>query len=199
MLEGKNVVLRLLKEEDLEEFVRLYNDASHRGEYYPISLRSLSQSRKEFQENGWWDEHQGRMLITDKEGLILGCIFFFKGAQYQEGYEIGYFVLRRENRGRGIISEALPLFSAYLFELKPIERLYLLTAGDNIPSQKVARKAGYQHEGTLRKAFFLRGKHHDCEVFSLLREECPSLKEIMKGEGRREKDEGRRMKVEGRR
>ena len=40
----------------------------------------------------------------------------------------------------------------------------------------------YQHEGTLRKAFFLRGKHEDCEVFSLLREECTTLTEVMKVE-----------------
>ena len=179
MLEGNNVVLRLFKEEDLEEFLTLHNNASERGEFYPISLRSPTECRKEFQEKGWWDEHRGSMLITDKQGRALGTIFFFKGAQYQEGYEIGYTVLRREDRGKGIMSEALPLFSAYLFELKPIERLYLLTARDNIPSQKVARKAGYQHEGTLRKAFFMRGKHHDCEVFSLLREECPSLKEVV--------------------
>ena len=178
MLEGKNIVLRLFKEEDLDEFMTLHNNVSERGEFYPISLHSLPAGHKEFQENGWWDEHRGRMLITDKQGRALGTIFFFKGAQYQEGYEVGYTILRRGDRGRGIMSEALPLFSAYLFELKPIERLYLLTARDNIPSQKVARKAGYQHEGTLPRAFFLRGKHDDCEVFSLLREECPSLKEV---------------------
>jgi RimJ/RimL family protein N-acetyltransferase len=79
------------------------------------------------------------------------------------------------------MSDALPIFSAYLFELKPIQRLCLLTAQGNTASQRVAEKSGYRHEGTLRKAFFLRGAHRDCELYSLLREECPSLASLLQG------------------
>ena len=81
MLKGDNVVLRLFKEEDLEEFLALHNNTSERGEFYPVSLRSLTECRIEFQEKGWWDEHRGSMLITDKQGRALGTIFFFKGAK----------------------------------------------------------------------------------------------------------------------
>jgi RimJ/RimL family protein N-acetyltransferase len=73
------------------------------------------------------------------------------------------------------VSEALPIFSAYLFALKPIPRLYLHTAPGNTASQRVAQKAGYRHEGTLRQSFFLRGNVVDCELYSLLRDECPLL------------------------
>jgi len=181
MLEGRQVILRLFREEDLDEFLNLHNRCSQRGEFYPISIRPLSANRKDLQENGWWGEDQGRMLITDRQGRMLGMIFFFKGAPYQEGYEVGYTLFKREDRGRGTISEALPLFSAYLFEAKPIHRLYLLTASGNIASRRVAEKSGYRHEGTLRQAFFLRGKHVDCEMYSLLRNECPPAAEFAQG------------------
>lgn len=175
MLEGQHINLRLFTDADLEEFVTQFNRFAERGEFYPVSFRSLTTSRNEFRENGWWEEHQGRMLIVDKQGKMLGTIFFFKGAQYQEGYEVGYALLRRADRGRGTVSEALPLFSAYLFEAKPIRRLYLLAATGNIASKKVAEKAGYRREGTLRQAFFLRGRYHDCAIYSLLRDECRGI------------------------
>ena len=175
MLEGNRVILRLFREEDLAEFVRLYNQYPERGEFYPVTIRSLAACRNEFREKGWWDEHEGRMLITDKQDRLLGTIFFFKGAPYQEGYEIGYTLFKRADRGQGYVSEALPLFTAYLFEIKPVRRLYLHTARDNAASQKVAMKAGFSHEGTLRSAFFMRGRLHDCEIYSLLRDECPPV------------------------
>ena len=179
MIKGKNITLRLFREEDLEEFVALYNQYSQRGEHYPISLRSLAEHRSDFKDKGWWEDHRGHMLICDEQGQMVGTIFFFKGAPYQEGYEVGYTLFRREDRGRGIMSEALPIFSAYLFEAKPIRRLCLITDRDNVASQRVAEKCGYRHEGTLRQSFFLRGEYRDCELYSLLRDECPPLIELL--------------------
>ena len=179
MLEGRQFNLRLFREDDLDEFLKLQNQYAERGEFYPVTVQSLPTCRKDFQEAGWWEEHKGGMLITDKQQQILGSIFFFRGAPYQEGYEVGYNVFKREDRGRGIMSEALPLFSAYLFEAKPIRRLCLFILAENVASRKVAEKSGYHYEGTLRQAFFLRGKHHDCAVYSLLREECRPVAELL--------------------
>ena len=108
-----------------------------------------------------------------------GGIGFFQVSPHQAGYEVGYAVFRPEDRGQGIISTALRIFSAYLFDIKPIPRLQVLTAVGNVASRRVAEKCGYQHEGTLRQVYYMRGKHHDCDVLSLLRAECPSLSEAL--------------------
>ncbi|MGD8451799.1 MAG: GNAT family protein [Phycisphaerae bacterium] len=183
MLEGKHVILRLFRESDLEEFIALQNRCTERGEYYPLGLQSPAAAARDMKEGGWWEEHTGRMLITDKQGRLLGSIFFFKGAPYQDGYEVGYTIFRRADRGRGIMSEALPLFSAYLFEAKPIGRLFLFAATENAGSRRVAEKAGYHQDGTLRQAFFLRGRFHDCAVYSMLRSECRPLAEFLQPPG----------------
>ena len=57
--------------------------------------------------------------------------------------------------------------------------LQVATAVDNIASRRIAEKCGYKHEGKFRKFFYMRGKHHDCHVLSLLREECPTLAEAL--------------------
>jgi RimJ/RimL family protein N-acetyltransferase len=42
---------------------------------------------------------------------------------------------------------------------------------DNDASQRVAEKCGFTLEGTMRKAWFHRGRHQDVQVWSILRDE----------------------------
>ena len=180
MLEGANVILRLFTDDDLDEFLKLDNTCAEMGEFAPVDLRSPAAFRKQFSETGGWDDKLGRMLITDRGGRILGQIMFIKEPSYQSGYEVGFVVFRREDRGKGYTTEALRIFSAYLFELKGIPRLQLGTHADNIAARRVAEKCGYKLEGTLRQFFFTRGEYVDYVQYSLLRDECPSLAEAIK-------------------
>jgi len=51
---------------------------------------------------------------------------------------------------------------------------------DNIGSRRVAEHCGFKHEGTMRRATFHNGRYHDLDLFSILREECPSLDQLLK-------------------
>jgi RimJ/RimL family protein N-acetyltransferase len=177
MLRGKKVTLRLFTEDDLEELFALDADITARGEYFPIALHTLSDMRKQFRETGWWQEDQGRMVIAGGDGEMVGAIVFFQPSPMLAGYEIGYAIFRPEDRGKGYMTEALRIFSAYLFELKPIPRLQLGMFKGNAASRKVAEKCEYQYEGTQRQGNFLRGEYRDRETFSLLRGECQPLSE----------------------
>jgi RimJ/RimL family protein N-acetyltransferase len=181
VLKGKKVSLRLFTEDDLEKLFALDADVGARGEFFPIALHPLADMRRQFRETGWWQEHEGRMAITNADGTLLGAIMFFRASPLLAGYEVGYVVFRPEDRNQGYMSEALRLFSAYLFELKPIPRLQLGMFKGNAASRRVAERCGYQYEGTQRKGGFLRGEHSDRETFSLLKEECPSLAEALAG------------------
>jgi RimJ/RimL family protein N-acetyltransferase len=180
MLEGRNVILRLFSEDDLDEFLKLENTYAEMGEFAPIGFRLPIQFRKQFSETGGWDDNLGRLLITGKQGRLLGQIMYIKEPSFQSGYEVGYVIFRREDRGHGYASEALRIFSAYLFGLKPIPRLQLSTHTDNIAARRVAEKCGYKLEGTMRQVYFTRGEYTDCVLYSLLRDECPSLDEALK-------------------
>jgi RimJ/RimL family protein N-acetyltransferase len=181
MLHGPHIILRLLEEKDFDEFIRLSNDFRHRGDFPDYRLFPLPQRLKEFRDTGLWTEHKGILLITDKSNHMLGCIAFFRNdPSYSSGYEIGYVIFRRDDWGNGYATEALRIFSAYLFELKPIPRLQVATAVGHAASRRVAEKCGYRYEGTLRQAAYSGGKHVDLELLSLLKEECPRLSEILK-------------------
>jgi RimJ/RimL family protein N-acetyltransferase len=74
-------------------------------------------------------------------------------------------------QGQGIMTEALSLFTDYLFQSTKIHRVQLIIADGNIASEKVAQKCGFTYEGTARQAMFARGRHWDMKLYALLRDE----------------------------
>jgi RimJ/RimL family protein N-acetyltransferase len=179
MIYGKKINLRLMKMEDLSSYVNDYNNLAERGFYYPQNLLSMEKYKRDMAENNCWTNDWGNMLIVSKQDEILGAIAFFKPSDYQTGLEIGYMISKTENRGKGFGSEALLLFSAYLFASKPIKRIEINAAKDNIGSFRIAEKCGFQYEGTMRKAAFFSGEEHDLVKYSLLKEDCPLLKTLI--------------------
>jgi len=81
---------------------------------------------------------------------------------------IGYWCVSGE-RGRGIATRALRQLCRHALDELGLERLELTTDTDNLASQRVAEKAGFQREGVLRS--HLRhpdGRRRDAVMFSLL-------------------------------
>lgn len=183
MIEGKKIILRTVRENDLEEIFNLTSKFSERGEHWHLMLPSEPMFMKRFRETGFWDDKIGKLLITDKSDRLLGEIVYFSGVWYLPGYEVGYQLYRKEDQGKGYMTEALAIFTAYLFELKPIERLEITLDKGNAASRRVAEKCGFKFEGIKRKAVYQRGSYHDIELFSLLRHECPALAEVLVNRG----------------
>ena len=171
MLKGNKISLRPVRERDLETLFELEWDITNRGEFYPLDLTSEAEFKKRFQEDGFWREDFGLLLIANKADQIVGQILFFKPVSYFDALEVGYILFDEASRGQGYTTEALWLFVRYLFEAKKVNRLQLTVVVGNEASKRVAEKCGFRSEGILRQAMFTRGKHVDLEMFALLREE----------------------------
>lgn len=80
------------------------------------------------------------------------------------GYALGY-----KYWGKGIVTKAVKLVANTIFSEWPhLERLEALVLVENVGSQRVLEKAGFQREGVLRKYVTLKGKTRDLMMFSLL-------------------------------
>ncbi len=180
MIVGKEINLRTVRERDVDELFELFSLVEDRGDFDAFNLPSEFNLKKRIKENGMWEEDFGTLLITDKQDRLIGDITYFKGLKYADGYEIGYRLYRRADRGKGYMTEALKLFSAFLFSIKPIRRLQVNMFSENIASRRIAEKCGYTHEGTMRQTVFCRGKYYDLELFSLMREECSDLPKLLR-------------------
>lgn len=173
MIRGEHIVLRTVRESDLDALFGLLSDLGTRGEHFPLRLPSEAAFRKEFRETGFWTDTFGRLLVCTPDGEIRGSIWYFQAAPYLDGLEIGYHLFDVRSRRRGYMGQALGLLAEFLFASRKINRLQLTVMLGNEPSRRVALKNGFRSEGILRGALFLRGESHDLELFSLLRGEAP--------------------------
>jgi RimJ/RimL family protein N-acetyltransferase len=172
MIRGNGFVLRTVREADLDAVYDFLSDIEIRGDYVMPRVQSQPAFRKLFQETGFCAPDEGWLLIVDAEDdRILGQIGWFRPVFYTDGLEIGYHVFDVARRNKGLMTEVLRLFSSYLFSHRSLYRLQLAVTVGNRPSRRVAEKAGFRSEGILRGAAFLKGAHHDLEIFSLLRDE----------------------------
>jgi RimJ/RimL family protein N-acetyltransferase len=81
--------------------------------------------------------------------------------------ELGYWV-KAGARGRGVATRAVVLVARFAFDELGAARVQLVTEPDNVASQRVAEKAGFIREGTLRSFLSFKGRRRDAVMFSLL-------------------------------
>ena len=167
MLKGHQIYLRTFNDSDIEPFQVLNTDIQNRGEYFPLDLDSDVGLKKWYNETGLWDNKFGRMLIFSNNNEILGYINYFKAIDYFESLEIGYIIFDETKRGKGITTEAVNLFTDYLFKSKRITRLEIRCNPENIASKRVAEKCGYKFEGISRGFKRKAGELRDIENYGI--------------------------------
>ena len=172
MLKGEIITLRPVREADLGHLREIDLDLDNRGDFWPRSILPEVAYNQEFQRSGFWGESFGRLLMEDKSGAVIGEIMYFKTVMYLDELEIGYRLFGKHHWSKGATTEALKLLTRYLFETRNINRIRLCIDSGNAGSQRVAEKGGYKHEGTQRGAMYHRGKHHDMELYAILKSEA---------------------------
>lgn len=175
MIRGNGFILRTVRESDLDAFHQAIADVEARGDYMSPHIVPQSVFRKEFQETGFWNETQGRMLIVDPEGRLMGHIGYFRPVFYSDSLEVGYQLYDASTRRKGLMTEVLRLFCSFLFSYRTVYRLQAVIQVGNVASRRVAEKIGFRSEGILRGFVYQRGAHHDCEILSLLRGEMEPI------------------------
>lgn len=82
--------------------------------------------------------------------------------------EIGYW-LGEPFWEKGIVTDAVRVFTKYVFENFDLNRIFANVFEGNIASEKVLMKARYQKEAVLKKAVFKNGKFLDQYIYAILK------------------------------
>ena len=106
-------------------------------------------------------------FAIEEEGAFLGMALAPDIDRDGREVELGYIV-HPAARGRGVATEALVLLTRWAFEELGALRAYLLINVENVPSLRVARRAGYVREGMLRSLHLKQGVRGDAELWSRL-------------------------------
>lgn len=174
MLKGRSILLRPVRETDLDQLYAYHVDIDNRGDFFPRGIVAEPVFRRRFQETGFWEKDDGMLLLVSPGDEILGHIEFFKTVNYLDEYELSYQIYSPKQRGKGLTSEAVNLLVRYLFETKRVNRIRLVIDPGNLASRRLAEKCGFKHEGTARGAWYHRGAHRDVEMYAILHQDVIS-------------------------
>jgi len=162
ILTGKQCVLRPWRGKDIGSLVRHANNINVsrylRDRFpYPYTRRDA----RGFLATATGADADDSRLAIDVDGEAVGGIGAIVGSDVERfSAEIGYW-LGESYWGRGIVTEALTLFSAHVFERMNLLRLFAVASAPNLASARVLEKAGYQQEGVMRSAAVKFGQPHD--------------------------------------
>lgn len=110
------------------------------------------------------------MMLDRAEDRIVGSISLYRPDWDVRAAVVGYGV-RGDARGKGYATEALTAVARWALTEGGLQRVALTANTDNLASVRVAERAGFRREGTLRRASLEDDGLHDLAVFSLLNDE----------------------------
>ena len=104
------------------------------------------------------------------ETELIGCIGLIPQTDVNRlTAEIGYW-LGQPYQNRGIMSQAVRLFSGYVFENYHVIRLYATVFSNNPASMRVLEKAGYSCEGIMKAGVIKEGRILDAHLYAKVKE-----------------------------
>jgi [ribosomal protein S5]-alanine N-acetyltransferase len=104
------------------------------------------------------------IALKSTQQLIGSCGFTWHPSE--AGAEIGY-ELSSQFWSQGIMSEALSAILQYGFEVRHLEFVMAEVMLDNVASQKLLMKLGFQRQGILKQQGYWKGEYHDLEQYRL--------------------------------
>lgn len=164
-LRDGDLVLRPWTEDDVEAMVAGCNDPDVAWWIPTIPSPYTRDDALAFIRGEVRPDHQA--LAIEVAGRVVGGIGLGLNAHDYRG-RLGYWVAA-DARGKGICTRALRVLSRHALVELGLQRIDLITDPDNVASQRVAEKVGFQREGVLRA--HLRhpdGRIRDSVMFSLL-------------------------------
>jgi RimJ/RimL family protein N-acetyltransferase len=107
-------------------------------------------------------------FAIDVGGEAAGGLGYVPGGDVERySAEVGYW-LGESCWGRGIVTEAMQIFTRYAFAELGLLRLYALPLSDNRASIRVLEKAGFGLEGILRSSCVKFGQPRDQALYAAI-------------------------------
>jgi RimJ/RimL family protein N-acetyltransferase len=177
IIRGEHVYLRPAERDDVPTFVRWFNDAEVLANLAMVAPMSHAG------ETAWFDRMLAAQGSTDYHFVIclaaddrpigtagLHQINFVDGRA-----EFGIAIGERSEWDKGHGTDATRAICDFGFGALRLERIGLLVYEGNDRARRAYEKAGFSHEGTMRRWHYSRGEHRDVHVMGLLRSEWQTL------------------------
>ncbi len=172
-----SVFLRPAEKDDVELFVRWLNDwrtGRTLGMRAPLS-KGMEEKWVERLIEGQGKEGYHFVICRLEDDRPVGTIGIKDLNLIDGSAGLGISVGAEEDRGRGYGSDAIRALLRFSFDELRLVRIWLDVYDMNEGAQRMYERVGFVHEGTLRRAAFREGVHHDVHRMAILVEEWRAL------------------------
>lgn len=176
MYKDKNLIIREIKEKDLEEiWQKSYKDnlewIKWNGPYFNDPIYS---KEKFMEEEGpqYYINKENRYLIEVDSNIVGILTYYFEDGKLMQWVEFGIVVFDDSYWGQGIGQRACKLWMNHIFnKYDHIQRLGFTTWSGNQRMINLGRKLGMSEEARIRRVRFYDNKYWDSIKYGILREE----------------------------
>ncbi|MCL1918544.1 MAG: GNAT family N-acetyltransferase [Peptococcaceae bacterium] len=168
MLVSQKTIIRPLELGDLETLYSWYLDSEFTYWQSGNWPERMLMRRAEI-EQLFFAEDPFRYALLTQEGDLIGTIGFDQHNIPARSARLILGIGDKACWGQGYGTDALMTFSEYLFDQWNLHRLSLETFSGNLRALRCYEKAGFQREGLLKDAYFIRGRYDDGVILGKIR------------------------------
>ena len=111
-------------------------------------------------QNGW----QAGIFAGEK---IVGCIGYHKFDRANRKTSLGYWI-SKEYEGKGLVGASTHALVNYAIKDLGFHRVEIHCATENLKSQRIPERLGFEHEGTQKESEWLYDHYVDHNVYVML-------------------------------
>tara|TARA_R110002124_G_scaffold149220_1_gene315164 strand:+ start:329245 stop:329829 length:585 start_codon:yes stop_codon:yes gene_type:complete len=130
-------------------------------------LESFFTRRLRFQKKEWLNDRSYSFLVFLKTGELVGGMNVNNVARGAAQFaSLGYWI-DKDHQNQGLMGEVLELSLKFCFSYLNLERINAATLLDNLPSQRVLIRAGFEEEGIAKAYIQINGLRQDHKLYGL--------------------------------
>lgn len=170
-IKGNIVTLRAIEKSDLEFMRKMLNDPEIEnlvvGWAFPVS----KQQQETWYEKNINDTHNLRFIIETPADGIVGLATLVDIDWKNRRATHGIKLAKAAKRTKGIGTDTVMAIMKYAFDELQLNRLDGSWFEDNLGSQRLYTKCGWEIEGKIRRCIYKKGKYRDLINVGILSDE----------------------------
>lgn len=176
--EGRRIYFRPLELEDEPRLRRWINDPRVRQYLYHRGPKNALAEREYIESLGKQAGDYTFGIVVRSGDRLIGSTGLHNINWINQSAVFGLMIGDVAYHGRGYGREATELALKFGFQELNLHRIALSVYSDNWRAIRIYQKAGFVHEGCLRRAVYRDGRYMDEYRFAILREEWNRLQDL---------------------
>lgn len=170
-MKSKDIHIRILEETDIVQTTKWMNDPEISDIMGYLPVNTLNDQLSWFKDQSKDKSRYVFAICDNNDGLQIGNVGLGNIDYINRHCMFNIFIVKRDNRSRGLGSQATNLALEFAFRRLNMNKVYLRTSERFIEANLMYKGLGFVQEGVMRQHYYTDGKYEDKIIYSILRTE----------------------------